>query len=129
MQDVGKVTSSLLTRLDKINFLVASPGFASLKGRDDTEEGLDRKLAVNFYGRFKFINELLLKLESAAAIDENAKVLTVLAAGRRNGVINLKDIGLVKNYSLSGVANAGIAYTNAAITVRLSFLFLRMYHN
>ena len=39
-------TSALLTRLSKVNALVITPGFASLKGR---EEMVDRRLGVYYY--------------------------------------------------------------------------------
>jgi hypothetical protein len=37
--------------VDKINYIVMSPGILSFKGADDTEEGIDRKLALHYYAR------------------------------------------------------------------------------
>ncbi|KAG6858352.1 hypothetical protein C0991_002962, partial [Blastosporella zonata] len=45
MKNVESVTRELLTRIPKINFLVMTPGFMTMKGRDETEEGIDTKLA------------------------------------------------------------------------------------
>lgn len=47
-------TTSLLSKLLKLNVLFASAGYLTsrLKGRDKTIEGLDKKL-LNYYGKRK----------------------------------------------------------------------------
>jgi NAD(P)-dependent dehydrogenase (short-subunit alcohol dehydrogenase family) len=65
MKNVDGVTKNLLARLGKINFLILSPGFLSAAGRDETEEGMDKRLALNYYARWKFIRDLM-PLMSAA---------------------------------------------------------------
>ncbi|KAG5638299.1 hypothetical protein H0H81_000824 [Sphagnurus paluster] len=105
MKNVESVTKELLTRLPKINFLFMSPGFMSLNGRTETPEGIDRKLAVHYYSRWKFVDGLLPALLRAKNTGEDAKVLSVLAAGK-GGNIDLDDLGLKKTYSVS---NAGLA--------------------
>lgn len=37
----------------KLNYLVLSQGILTLNGFDPTAEGIDRKLALHFYGRWK----------------------------------------------------------------------------
>jgi NAD(P)-dependent dehydrogenase (short-subunit alcohol dehydrogenase family) len=51
MKSVKIVASEISSKVDKINYLCMSPGILSLKSKDDTEEGIDRKLALNFYSR------------------------------------------------------------------------------
>ncbi|KAF5372364.1 hypothetical protein D9615_009253 [Tricholomella constricta] len=104
MKNVESVTQALLAQIPKINFLVMSPGFLSMKGHDETVEGIDRKLAVHYYARWKFVEGLLPALRSAKEAGEDAKVLSVLAAGK-GADIDLEDLGLKKRYS---VANAGL---------------------
>lgn len=81
MSNVRQTTQSLLERLPKLNYLVLTPGFLTLKGRDETSEGLDKKLALNYYARWKFVLDLMPLLEKAKAQGEDARVLTVLEAG------------------------------------------------
>lgn len=57
MRNVRETTAELLGKLPKINFLVLSPGILTLRGRDETEEGIDKKLALHYYGRWKFAYE------------------------------------------------------------------------
>lgn len=56
MKNVKKTTDALVERLPKVNFLVLSTGIMTLKGRNETEEGIDKKLALHYYARWKFID-------------------------------------------------------------------------
>lgn len=51
MKGVKSVATEIATKVDGINFLCMSPGMLSLKGKDDTEEGIDRKMALHYYAR------------------------------------------------------------------------------
>ncbi|KAG8698588.1 hypothetical protein FRC11_014316, partial [Ceratobasidium sp. 423] len=108
MSNVRNTTSSLVGRLPKLNYLVLSPGFLSLKGRDETPEGLDKKLAVHYYARWKFVYDLMPLLEKAKAQGEEARVLTILSAGT-NGKLDENDLGLKKNYGLKAAADHATA--------------------
>lgn len=110
MKNVHAVTEELLTRVPKINFLVMSPGYMTTKGRDESEEGIDKKLAVHYYARWKFISDLLPALNKAKELGEDSKVLSVLAAG--TGEIDLDDLGLKKNFSLARAAAQAPAYND-----------------
>jgi len=123
MKDVRRVTHSLLERLDKVNFIVATAGFLTTKGRDETEEGIDKKLACNIYSRFRFALDLLPLLERAADAGEDAKFMTVLAPGKEpTSYLNLDDLGLKKEYTLRNAAAVGSHYTDALIEVCITFL-------
>ncbi|KZP15754.1 NAD(P)-binding protein [Athelia psychrophila] len=105
MKNVQHTTTSLLASLPKLNYLFATAGYLTLKGRDETDEGLDRKLALNYYARWKFTNDLMPLLRKSKDAGEDAKVMSVLAAGN-GGPIDLEDLGLKKGYTLR---SAGIA--------------------
>ena len=45
MKNMRAATKEILTRHPN---LVMSPGYLTLRGRDETEEGIDRKLALNY---------------------------------------------------------------------------------
>lgn len=51
MKSVKGVAKGIASKVDKINYLCMSPGILSFKGKDDTEEGIDRKMALNYYAR------------------------------------------------------------------------------
>ena len=112
-------TSALLTRLPKVNFLVLSPGFASFKGRDETVEGIDRRLGLHYYSRWAFIYELLPLLRKAKDTGEDAKAMSILGAG--NGVaVDVDNLGLKKNYLARNPAFTACTYTDLAMQVRCS---------
>jgi NAD(P)-dependent dehydrogenase (short-subunit alcohol dehydrogenase family) len=134
MKTVRSVAEEISTKVDKINYLCMSQGILSLKVHDDTEEGIDRKMALHYYsrwnsactlliGRFALANLLLPKLQLAAEQSEEARVLSVLAAGQ-NGLIDTDDLGLKKNTGLKRKADSGTAYNDLMIEVLIFFLSL-----
>lgn len=114
MAIVRDVASKLSNELEKINFIVLSTGFVSMKGREETSEGIDRKLACHFYARFRFIYDLVPLVEKAQENGERTGVVNVLGAGKGTG-IDLDDLGLVKNYSFARLHAHGITYTDAVL--------------
>ncbi|CCA75127.1 hypothetical protein PIIN_09111 [Serendipita indica DSM 11827] len=128
MAQVREVTAKLLSELDKVNFIVASTGFLTLKGRDETSEGIDKKLACNFYARFRFIYDLIPLVDKAANDGEETGVLSILSAGRGLPV-DLDDLGLVKQYSLRNAEGYAITYTDAMVMDLASkYPKIRFYH-
>lgn len=123
LKNVGAVTKELLTKTPKVNFLVMTPGYFATKGRDESEEGIDRKLAVHYYSRFKFTKDLIGALEKAKGDGEDAKVLTVLAA-TKGGEIDLDDLGLKKGYTVGKAASQGPAYNDVLVDVSAFRLLL-----
>ncbi|KAJ7658791.1 hypothetical protein DFH06DRAFT_1269244 [Mycena polygramma] len=98
MKNVATTAASLLARLPKLDFLVLSPAFFTtgiIAGRDETPEGIDKKLALLYYARWKFIYDLMPLLSKAS---EDAKVYSILGAGA-GGKIDLGDLGLKKRYT------------------------------
>jgi NAD(P)-dependent dehydrogenase (short-subunit alcohol dehydrogenase family) len=121
MKEVKRASSEILSRHPKINYLVMSPGYFTTSGRDESEEGIDKKLAVHYYARWKFTEELLPALKAAKAQGEDARVLTVLAAGK-GGKIDVNDLGLKTGFSLRAAAEQGVTYNDYLVEVRLPLL-------
>ncbi|KAJ7864197.1 NAD(P)-binding protein [Mycena leptocephala] len=104
----------LRARIPKINFLVLTTGVMTMDGRNETAEGIDRKLAVHYYGRWRFIKDLLPAVEAAKEAGEDRKVMSVLAAGY-GGKIDLEDLGLKKSFSVGNAAAAAPTYNDIMI--------------
>ncbi|KAI0692547.1 hypothetical protein BC835DRAFT_1528238 [Cytidiella melzeri] len=115
MRNVRRTTAELVGRLPKLNFLVLSPGILTMKGRNETDEGIDRKLALHYYARWRFTYDLVPLLQKAVDANEDAKVMTVLSGFEgADTSINLNDLGL-KNYSVGGAAKYAGVCNNAMI--------------
>lgn len=121
MRSVRETTAGLLARLAKVNYLVLSPGILTTAGRTETPEGIDRKLALHYYARWMFANDLRPLLRNASDAGEDAKVMSVLGAGTARGGVDLDDIGLKKNYSLAAAADHAISSTDLMVEVRVAF--------
>jgi hypothetical protein len=81
MKSVREATMKLKSELPKINYIILTAGFLSMKGRDPTDEGIDRKLACHFYGRFRFAYDLVGLVDKAANDGEDVGIMSVLAPG------------------------------------------------
>ena len=119
MRNVRSTTSTLLGHLPKINFLVLSAGYMSFKGRDETDEGIDRRLGLHYYARWKFIHDLLPLLHKAHEAGEDAKALSVLGAGVAGTSIDVNNLGLKRNYLRSNPGGTGPTYTDLMMQVRM----------
>jgi len=108
------VCDELKERLPKINCLFLTAGYMTLTGRTETEEGIDRKMCVNYYSRIRFILNLMPKLKVASDQDELSRVITVLAAGSE-GEIRLDDLELKHNYTLHACLAHCVVLTDFAI--------------
>jgi hypothetical protein len=82
------------------------------KGRDETVEGLDKKLSLHYYSRLRFVQNLLPLLNAATNSESKApaRLISVFGAGLENS-INVNDLSLKSNYSLSACATHGITMT------------------
>ncbi|KAK2467310.1 hypothetical protein APHAL10511_000545 [Amanita phalloides] len=111
MKNVHAVTQQLVEHYPKINFLVMSPGFLSMKGRDETAEGIDKKLAAHYYARWKFTKDLLPSIQRAKDAGEEAKVVSILGAGYGSAV-DMNDLGLKKSFSPAAAGLSAPTYTD-----------------
>jgi hypothetical protein len=116
MKNVVAAASEVKSKVKTLNYLVLSQGVFNMQGRSDTSEGIDVKLALHFYSRWKFVDELLPLLQAAANNDQESRVMTVLAAGHGRKV-DLDDLGLKKKYSLSAAAYQATTYNELFVQV------------
>ncbi|KAK3319444.1 hypothetical protein B0H66DRAFT_575870 [Apodospora peruviana] len=109
---VRKTTAQIITQEKKIDLLFLSQGYLTLSGRDESPEGLDRISTIRYYGRMRFILDLLPLLEAAPS----PRVVSVLAAGTE-GTIYPDDLGLKQPNH-----HGAIVQTAAAVTYTTLFL-------
>ncbi|KAI0896443.1 hypothetical protein F4806DRAFT_464550 [Annulohypoxylon nitens] len=97
-------------KLDMLVLLVLTQGILSTAGRTETSEGIDRKMALHYYGRQLLIREL------SPVLKEDAKVVIVLDGIRRNPAkLNWQDLDLKANYGFVAVGNHCISMTDAMV--------------
>ncbi|RFU28205.1 hypothetical protein B7463_g8134, partial [Scytalidium lignicola] len=99
----------------EVNLLMLTVGFMSVLGRNESPEGLDRKMACHYYSRLRFINNFQPLLDTASASNKPARVVSVLAAGHHESDIDFNDLGLKKNFSVSNCAK------HSSVMTTLSF--------
>jgi len=94
-----------------LKYLVLTHGIASIKGRTETSEGIDQKLALHYYGRMMFINELLPVLNNQE--DDDVRVVSVLSGSVHSPYNQMKeDPELKVNFSIANAANAAGFYND-----------------
>ncbi|KAL4893925.1 hypothetical protein BDV59DRAFT_176448 [Aspergillus ambiguus] len=109
LKNVDSVCAEITTREKKINLLFMTPGYITLKGWDETAEGLDRKFVLHYYARIRFIINLLPLLNAAAqessSVSKLSRVVSVLdpmvsvrAGG--SGTLDFSDLSLKHTFSL-----------------------------
>ena len=119
MKNVQTTAQTIISKYPKINYLVLSTGYSTLAGRDETVEGIDKKLAVHYYARWKFIHDLVPALQSAKDANEEGAVVSVMGAGK-GGQIDVNDLGLKETFSLKNAALAAPTYNDLMLEVCLS---------
>ena len=103
--------ASISARLPRLDALVLTQGIASLQGRQETTEGLDRKLSLHYFSRISFVDSLLPLLRLAPS----PRVLSVLTSGVHPMFPGYAtDFELKHSYSVKAVADAACAYNDAA---------------
>ncbi|KAL4877126.1 hypothetical protein BJY04DRAFT_198996 [Aspergillus karnatakaensis] len=115
LKKVDEACEVIKSREGKVNVLVLSSGIFTTKGRDETGEGLDKKLSLHYYSRLRFITNLLPQLNAAASSDGETKglasVVSVLEAGGE-AAISTTDLELKNTYSLRNAAKHAITMTS-----------------
>lgn len=99
MRNCDELCDELKRRESKINCLFLTAGFMALRGRTETDEGIDCKMSVNYYARIRCILNLMPLLTAASEANELSRVITVLAAGSE-GEVRIDDLDLKRNYTL-----------------------------
>jgi NAD(P)-dependent dehydrogenase (short-subunit alcohol dehydrogenase family) len=116
MKNVHEMAKDLVERLPKLNFLVHSAGVFGISGLEETEEGIDKKLASRYYSRWALTYDLLPLLRKAKDVDEPASVLSILGAGF-GAQVDLDNLGLKKNYSGIKAMMQSISYNDLMVAV------------
>ncbi|KAE8402425.1 hypothetical protein BDV37DRAFT_272890 [Aspergillus pseudonomiae] len=104
LRGVDSACEHIQHRESRINLLFLSCGIFTLKGRDETSEGLDKKFSLHYYARMRFIKNLMPQISQAASHKDHhtalSRVITVLGAGHETE-LNLDDLDLKHKYSLN----------------------------
>ncbi|KAG8854006.1 hypothetical protein FRB96_007869 [Tulasnella sp. 330] len=114
MKNVAVVASSIKSQLGSLNYLVMSQGLITTQGFTPTAEGIDTKLALHFYSRWKFVDELMPLLEEAKTQGQEVRVMSVLDS-TRGAQLQEDNLGLKRTYSLAAAAGQGITYNNLMV--------------
>ena len=99
----------------EVDYLVQTQGIASIAGRTETAEGIDRKLAVHHYGRICFIKQLLPRLLKSKEAGREAVALSILSAGVHGAYHRLDDLALKHSFSIKNAADAAGFYTDLSL--------------
>lgn len=113
LKNVDGVCAEIKARESRLNLLFMTPGYMTLKGRDEMRgEGLDRKLVLHYYARMRFLGNLLPLLTAAGDPsgpgdrDKLSRVISILdphvsirAGG--NGILDYTDLSLKNTFSLN----------------------------
>lgn len=123
LRNVDEVCEQVKTQEEVINLLFLTPDTFHFRGREETIEGLDRKMALDFYSRLRFTENFLPLLRHAStphSTESNsihppplARVFSVLGGGRETS-IDTSDLSLKHNYSLDASTKHAITMTTAA---------------
>lgn len=121
IREADAFSKTILAEQEKINLLFLSPGFLTVNGRTESDEGVDTKLSINYYTRWRIVENLVGLVQSAADKGENARVVSVLAPGNE-GPVNLDDLDLKTTFSLTN-ANRHITEFNSLAVERFGKLY------
>ncbi|KAJ1443485.1 FabG domain-containing protein [Ochromonadaceae sp. CCMP2298] len=111
MKSIRGACAEYNKKFDKLNYCVMSPGIATIDGRNETSEGIDKKMALHYYGRVMFVTELAPVLRKTAET-EDVRVASILSGGVHSPIASLDDLPLKQTYSLQNAANAAGFYND-----------------
>ncbi|KAL4789805.1 hypothetical protein BDV19DRAFT_373551, partial [Aspergillus venezuelensis] len=113
LKGVDSVCDEIKKREKYLNLLFMTPGYLTLSGRDETSEGMDRKLVLHYYARMRFISNLQPLLSNATSPEPAgdgkvptpslSRVVSVLdpwTPAVNGGQLNYNDLSLKHNFSL-----------------------------
>lgn len=121
LSEADELVKEIKAKENKINFLCVTCGFLTFSGRDETSEGLDKKFSVNYYTRWRIIDQLMPLVVAASKLQEPSRVVNVLAAGGE-GPLDMDDLELKNGYTLTSVNKHMVTMTSLA-TKRFADLY------
>lgn len=119
IEQAKRVANIVSNHETSVDLLFLAQGGFSTSGRDETSEGIDKKMAVSYYTRWQIVKDLL-PLLSAATKKTNgvhpARVITVLGAGFESKAesIDPKDFGMIKGFTFTRALGVCPAYNTMA---------------
>lgn len=112
IKNVVKAAEEVKSKISgKLNYLVTSQGMMTFKGYNPTSEGIDYKLSLHFYSRWKFVDELMPCLETAANEGEEARFMSILHPAT-GAPLDIEDLGLKKKFTLPRAAGQSVTYND-----------------
>jgi NAD(P)-dependent dehydrogenase (short-subunit alcohol dehydrogenase family) len=113
LKNVDEACREVQAKEKHVNLLFMTCGYFVFTGRDETTEGLDKKFALHYYSRMRFINQLQPLLDAAASSSSLSRVVSILdpQVGLRL-TPNFSDLDLKKTFSLKNCALHASAMTN-----------------
>lgn len=111
MRQIKQYADSLKSTLqEKLDYLVVTQGIMTTEGRVETTEGIDRKMALHYYGRQLLIRELL------PILKDDAKVITVLDSLLGGpSKLTWDDLDLKTHFSLGKAADHCTSMSDAMV--------------
>lgn len=117
LKNVDEACQEIKNKEKQVNLLFMTCGYYTLKGREETAEGLDRKFALHYYTRMRFVNQLQPLLTAASRSGGLSRVVAVLdpQPGLKT-VPNISDLSLKTGFSLKNCAVHASSMTNLAFS-------------
>lgn len=124
IEQAKRVANIINNHETKLNVLFVGQGGFPSGGRSETGEGIDRKMALNYYTRWQLVDDLVPLLVAATAKDEPARVVSVLGGGMEAKAESLDtaDFEMKNNYSIFRILSVTPAYNTLA-----ALRFARLY--
>lgn len=107
LKNIDAVSTQIKSKTDKIDLLFQSQGYISFNGRQENADGLDIAQSLRYYGRLRFVQQLL------PILSPDARVVSVLAGGEEGKLID-DDLDLKTHYSVMNAANTSATMTTLA---------------
>ncbi|KAI9729243.1 MAG: hypothetical protein M1834_007035 [Cirrosporium novae-zelandiae] len=111
IKNVDEVCEEMKTKESKLNLLFMTSGFLTMKGRNETSEGLDSKMVAHCYARMRFAMNMQPLLTAAAQQSELSRVVSVLDPEAPSKLI-LEDLDLKTHFSLRNCVTHTVMMTN-----------------
>ncbi|KAH8821562.1 hypothetical protein F5884DRAFT_93242 [Xylogone sp. PMI_703] len=93
MKEVDRVCDEIKSKESKVDILFISPGYITMGGKEETQEGIDTLHALRYYTRIRFTYNLLPLLNASPS----ARVITILAGGKEQP-LDLTDLEVRRDY-------------------------------
>jgi len=117
LKNVDEACQEIKSKEKAVNLLFMTCGYFVFTGRAETTEGLDKKFALHYYTRMRFINQLQPLLTTASNSKPLSRVVSVLdpQPGMKLSP-NFSDLDLKTSFSLKGCATHASAMTNLSFS-------------